>query len=125
MKIFLVADDPLVRDALSAALKENEHEVVCSAAAEPALSKAMLSVKPISEWVIDIDLGQGEMDGRALAEQVRRLWPQAGIIYVTGNPLLLDGRPMTDRERVCIKPCDIGQLTSLLDELAGAASALP
>jgi len=121
MDVCVAEDDPLVREVLAAALEAASYEVMVSANAEEALAAVEASEgSPPSVWVVDIELGYQRADGFALAEEVFRRWPQAGVVYVTAYPHLLNDRQLGPRERACAKPCDIARLTTLVGELIDA-----
>jgi hypothetical protein len=50
------------------------------------------------------------MDGLALGVEVRRRWPGVGVVYATGYPDDLGGRPLGPRERYLVKPVAPGAL---------------
>jgi len=115
--VYIVEDDPLVREVFATALDTEGYDVVPYASAEAAFAAAEVSGAPPEAWVVDIELGDRRLDGLALGNMVRLRWPSAGVVYVTAFPHLLNDRRLRLRERACAKPCDITRLTALVGGL--------
>ena len=81
MRILLVEDDPLVREFLVDALREEGFFVIHAADGEQAL--AWYLPKATDVLVTDIQLG-GSMDGWQSAERCREQDPDLPVIYATG-----------------------------------------
>ena len=121
MDVCVAEDDVLVREVFAAALEAAGYKVMVGANAEEALAAVeAFEGSPPSVWVIDIELGYQRADGFALAEEVFRRWPRAGVVYVTAFPHVFNHRQLGPREYACAKPCDITQLTALVGELIDA-----
>ncbi len=61
-------------------------------------------------------LGRG-MDGLALAEEVHRRWPEAGVVIMTGNPEGVQAHTFGRQERFLAKPFGNARLVSAVREL--------
>jgi hypothetical protein len=57
------------------------------------------------------------MDGLALAAEVRRRWPEVGVVVMTGNPANLGGRRPDPREVCLFKPFGPPVLTTAVHGL--------
>jgi DNA-binding response OmpR family regulator len=68
--------------------------------------------------VADVNLGRG-MDGLALAAEVRRRWPGAGVVVMTGWAANLDGRGRNSREVCLLKPFGPLRLAAAVNGLLG------
>jgi len=77
--VFIVDDDAFVREALSQVLLENGYQPVTMSKAEDVVSRDF----PIRRVIIDIFLpGMGGIEGIA---QVRKRWPDAKVIAISGG----------------------------------------
>jgi DNA-binding response OmpR family regulator len=102
VEVLVVDDEPLLRMTLGEALDEAGLEVAQAASAEVALAAA--EAGPPAVLVTDVNLGPGEMDGIALADEAKRRWPGVGVVFITGRPSNLDGRALGARDRFLPKP---------------------
>lgn len=119
MDVLIVEDDPLQREAMAAELEDAGLEVETAEAAEPALR--LLELRGAPHVVLtDLHLGSG-LGGVAFAEAVLRGWPDSAVVYVTGHPLALCGRPMGIRERILSKPVGAEILAGLVRRLVATA----
>jgi DNA-binding NtrC family response regulator len=59
------------------------------------------------------------MNGLALAGEVHRRWPDAGIVIMTGNPAGVQAHTFDKQERFLTKPFDNARLVSAVRELMG------
>ena len=71
--------------------------------------------------VTDMNLGEG-MSGLALAEEVRRRWPNAGVIIMSGNPAGVQAHTFGEQERFLTKPFGNARLVSAVRELIGRST---
>jgi DNA-binding NtrC family response regulator len=113
MKILLVEDDDIVRDAICAILKYRRHTVDTSASAEEALIKL-----PGDYDLVISDIMLPRMDGVALLEKVNQMKPRIPVVMITG----LGG---VDIENICRqkgaagflqKPFGVHRLLSMVEE---------
>lgn len=81
MKIIVVEDDPLIREFVVEALREEGHFVIHAADGEEALAWCGRRVAEV--LVTDIRL-PGEIDGWQIAERYRKHDPGLPVIYATG-----------------------------------------
>jgi CheY-like chemotaxis protein len=102
MDVLVVDDEPLVREIVAESLYDDGLRVTEAASAEQALEIAGDRGAP-DVLVTDVNLGQG-MDGLQLAEEVRRRWPSAGVVIMTGNPAYVGDRGFKDSERSSPSP---------------------
>jgi CheY-like chemotaxis protein len=80
-KVLVVEDDPLVRETIVAELEDAHFVVIEAETAEQGLE--ILEREPVAVLFTDIRL-PGQMDGWALAERARSLYPSLPVIYATG-----------------------------------------
>jgi signal transduction histidine kinase/ActR/RegA family two-component response regulator len=81
MRILLIDDDEAVRSTTRLMLEELGHDVVEADSGRAAL--VVLSSDRRFDLLI-IDFAMPEMNGGELATSVRRLWPEAPLLFVTG-----------------------------------------
>jgi len=84
------------------ALDEVVPDTIMAGNADAALQAARANPEaPPTVLVTHIDLGAGDMDGLALAGEVRRRWPNLEMVYVTDHPSRLGGHGLGARDRRC------------------------
>ena len=111
----VVEDEWLLRLELAEELSAAGWPVLEAASGEEALEK-LATAPQIDFLVTDIRL-PGQIDGWAVADAVRRIYPQAPVIYVSANPI--------HQERQVAgsiflgKPVNIRQLLEACDRLVG------
>jgi DNA-binding NtrC family response regulator len=120
MDVLVVDDEAFVRLVVTEGLAEEGLAVVEASSAERALAAAETAGAP-EVVVTDVDLGHG-MNGLALAEEVHRRWPDAGIVIMTGNPAGVQAHAFSEQERFLTKPFDNARLVSTVRELMGRSA---
>ncbi len=122
MDVLLVDDETLVRETLAEDLADAGLEVAEAPDAEAALGAASAAAGapggPPRVLVTDVNLGGG-MDGLALAAEVRRRWPEVGVVVMTGKPANLNGRRPDPREVCLLKPFGPPRLAAAVRHLLG------
>lgn len=114
--LLLVEDDMLVRLTVALMLEDDGFQVVEAGTAEDALQLVQAGLDaPV--MVTDVDLGAGR-NGMELADQMRLLRPDIGVIFITGRPASLAQRPLGPREVVLPKPFEGSDLSRLVTELS-------
>ena len=105
MYVLPVEDEGLIREMLAEDLADAGLDVAEAPTAEVALvvAAAGQAGKPPCVLVTDVNLGRG-MDGLALAAEVRRRWPEVGVVVMTGKSANLNGRRPDPREVCLLKP---------------------
>jgi CheY-like chemotaxis protein len=81
VRILVVEDDPLVREFVVEALREEGYHVIHAASGEEALAWCKRRVAEL--LITDIRL-PGEVDGWQIAERCREHHPELPVIYATG-----------------------------------------
>ena len=81
MRVLIVEDDPLIREFVVEALREEGFEVIHAAAGEQALD--CCGRRAADVLVTDIEL-PGKVDGWQIAERCREQNPGLPVIYATG-----------------------------------------
>lgn len=118
MDVLLVEDEPLIREMLAEDLADTGLDVAEAPSAEAALGAAGRADRPPRVLVTDVNLGGG-MDGFALAAEIRRRWPDVGVVVMTGKPSNLNGRNPDPREVCLVKPFGPPRLAAAVNELMG------
>ena len=107
MDVLVVEDEPLVREAVARELRQAGYQIGEAASAEAALATAEAADAaaggPPPVVVTGLHLGPGR-DGLSLGAEVRRRWPEVGVVYVTCRPDALAGRLLGPREHYVVKP---------------------
>jgi DNA-binding NtrC family response regulator len=120
MDVLVVDDEALVREIVTEGLTDEGSAVVEAPSAEQALALTETAGAP-DVVVTDVNLGQG-MDGLALAEEVHRRWPDAGVVIMTGNPAGVEAHSFGEQERFLTKPFGNARLVSAVRELLGRST---
>ena len=81
MRILVVEDDPLIREFVVEALREEGYDVIHAANGEEALAWCLRRVADV--LFTDIKL-PGQVDGWQIAELCREHDPELPVIYATG-----------------------------------------
>ena len=118
LRVLVVDDDPLVRKAVARSLKR--HHVVVAENGRAA-TKEIERSKPD---VIISDLMMPEMDGIALAEEIKERWPDLStrIVFVSGVPSQMERvRKVAPQQPLLTKPVSSGQLEARIVEVLEAA----
>ena len=118
MDVLLVEDEPLIRMVLAEDMADAGLDVIETSNAEAALA-AVSSACPSDEpsiLVTDIDLGLG-MNGLALIAELRRRWPNVGVVIMTGLPTNLAHRQASRNEVWLFKPFDPSKVTAAVHDL--------
>ncbi|MGG5822924.1 response regulator [Falsiroseomonas sp. HW251] len=119
MDVLLVEDDPLVLEMLLEALTDAGFRVLPVGTAEEGLHALDRQGQPLPAAVVaDVNLGPG-LDGVALAEEVRRRWPDVGVVVMTGDERSVDGLPDALRENCLVKPFEPEQLVAAVKTRMG------
>lgn len=80
--ILLVDDEASIRMVAERMLELAGYDVICCATAEEALAALESSAGTVDVLLSDIHLD--EMNGPALAAEVRRRWPSIGVVMMSG-----------------------------------------
>ncbi len=110
--VLVVEDDALIRCDVVSELSAQGWDVLDAPSGDAAL--ALAKDNRVDVLVTDIQLGDSA-NGWVVAEGVRDLWPDAAVIYTSGNT--------SDRSRLVRggvffnKPCDLGQLADTCHRL--------
>ena len=115
--LLLVEDDVLVRMTVALMLEDDGFKVVEAGDAAEAMRLAEGGLD-IPVMITDVDLGAGA-NGMVLADQMRVLHPGMAVVFITGRPQSLAGRPLGPRDAVLAKPFEGGALSQLVARLVG------
>ena len=115
--VLLVDDETDVRDITALLLKRMGFEVLTAEGVEDALAIAR-SQKEIHLLVTDLSLTSAGKGGEALADSVAQLWPQAGVIFISGtSEYEISPERMGPRRRFLGKPFSIEDLRRVTAEV--------
>ena len=114
--ILVVDDEPNVREILEDLLTAEGHRTLSCESGEQAL-------EVLAEQKVDLvftDLTLPNMDGYALANQIKAQQPQIPVCIITGwdNPLILKEDPKKHVDRVVNKPFRMEEVMRAVNELA-------
>ena len=121
--LLLVEDDPLVRLTVAMLMEDYGFQVSQAATAEEAIS-VMEGGLDAPVLVTDVDLGAG-LTGPQLADHLRKRRPDLLVVFITGRPASLGGRPTGPREAMLPKPFEAGALASLVNRMVTSWSGVP
>ena len=116
--VLLVDDDSLVLDSTTLLLEDLGHRVIRAASGAQAL-QCLEQHRDIQLMISD--MAMPHMDGRQLAEAVRRLHPQLPIILASGYAQRQDG-PVPELPRI-FKPFSQAQLRDALAQVLAQSAA--
>lgn len=121
LRVLLVEDNEQVAEVAAALLRENGHEVTHASNATDALR--ILGGNQQVDIVFSDLVMPGDMDGVALARNIRRLWPELPVLLATGY----SEAPASEAERagysLLRKPYQPHMLDEALQKVAGSHSA--
>ena len=111
-RILLVEDNDLIRMASTDMLEELGCDVVETGSAEDAL----IALEQGGIDIVVSDLGLPGMSGEEFCREVRRRWPQIGIVFATG---MNHGPELDDPTRTALlpKPHGLEELRNALDQV--------
>jgi two-component system cell cycle response regulator CpdR len=121
MDVLLIEDDAAIRELLAEMLGEAGLRVVelpdgkCLFGPEPGMEAA-----PPGVVVTDVDLGAGRRSGIEDAARARRLWPEVGVVFITGRPSNLHGHALGQHDRFLPKPFPSASLVQAVASLLPA-----
>ena len=117
--LLLVEDDPALRRLLRRSLAAQGHTVLEAADGVEAVELARRHAGPLDVLLTDVVMPRG--GGREFAEEVLKLHPEAGVIFMTGytdDAVLLRG-VRANEVRLLRKPFPAAALSAALAELLG------
>ena len=117
MRILVVEDDPLIREFVVEALREEGHQVIHAADGEQALECCRRRAADV--LITDVKL-PGQLDGWQIAERCREHDPELPVIYATGfSPSA--PRPVSG-SLLLQKPYDPEQIVRAVRQVTGSPS---
>lgn len=122
LRILLVDDEPLIREALGHALRMDGHDVDAADSGPAALElfdKAIRSGQPYH--VVITDLGMPEMDGRQLAEKIKSLAPATPVVILSGWGMVLRDKEERYADAIVSKPPNVELLKRTIARLLARA----
>ena len=121
LRILVVEDEPLVRELLGVYLREEQHEFVTAVNGREGLEK----FREGSFDVVLTDRAMPEMNGDALAAEIKRAKPSQAVILLTGFGDLMasSGEKPTGVDLVVGKPFTLGTLRNAIAKVIDRPSA--
>ncbi len=123
--VLLVEDDAGVREVVARALREGGFQVLDAGGAGDAMELATRAPGPVDVLVTDVVMPG--MNGKALAEELRRRRPELKVLFVSGYPDEIIGRHgvLDAGVEFLPKPFTPAALVERVGALMSAASAPP
>ncbi len=117
MRVLIVEDEAPARRLFASALERAGHNVLQAGSAEEALIVADQRDSPIDILLMDIMLPDSW--GTQLAQNIRVLHPEVGVIYTSGyaadDPIMMSG--IDENTRFLHKPFELDQLLAEVAEM--------
>src|SRR5262249_46484275 len=115
LRILVVEDEPLVRELLGVYLKEEQHDFVTAVNGRDGLEKFRESAFD----VVLTDRAMPEMNGDALAAEIKRAKPSQPVILLTGFGDLMasSGEKPAAIDLVVGKPFTLGSLRKAIAQV--------
>jgi signal transduction histidine kinase/ActR/RegA family two-component response regulator/uncharacterized membrane protein affecting hemolysin expression len=120
LRVLVVDDDPIIIKALEDALGADGHIVVSANGGQIGLDTFASARGTANEFSLVItDLGMPHIDGRRVAEGIKRLSPKTPVIMLTGwgNRMIAEHDTPAHVDRVLSKPPRLIELRGALREL--------
>jgi signal transduction histidine kinase/ActR/RegA family two-component response regulator len=121
LRVLLVDDDPLIIRAVEDALTADGHIVTSASGGQAGIDTFTAAHGTGNDFaVVFTDLGMPRIDGRKVAEAVKRSSPATPVVLLTGwgQRMLADGDIPANVDRVLSKPPRLQELRIALRELA-------
>jgi CheY-like chemotaxis protein len=118
LRILVVEDEPLVREVLSVYLAEDKHEIIVACDGREGFEKFQ------AEGPFDLvltDRAMPEMNGDALAVEIKKIAPKQPIILLTGFGDLMSGsgEQPAGVDMVVSKPFTLTMLRNAITKIVG------
>jgi signal transduction histidine kinase/ActR/RegA family two-component response regulator len=120
LRVLVVDDDPIIIKALEDALGGEGHIVVSASGGQAGIDTFASAIGSANEFALVItDLGMPHVDGRRVAESIKRIAPRTPVIMLTGwgNRMLAEHDTPAHVDRVLSKPPRLAELRNALREL--------
>jgi signal transduction histidine kinase/ActR/RegA family two-component response regulator len=120
LRILVVDDDPMLIRSLEDILTSDGHVVTVANGGQAGIEVFTAAARTAESFAIVItDLGMPHVDGRRVAEGIKRLSPKTPVIMLTGwgNRMLAEHDTPAHVDRVLSKPPRLVELRSALREL--------
>ncbi len=123
LRILIIDDDPMVNEALTAALRAQGHAVVTANGGQEGIDAFGAAHRGGERFdIVLTDLGMPYVDGRIVSAAVKELSPRTPIIMLTGWWQTGSGEVTAHVDRVLGKPVRLRELRAALQELTAAAA---
>ena len=122
LRVLVVDDDPIIIRALEDALGGDGHVVVSASGGQAGIETFTQAMGTPNEFALVItDLGMPHVDGRRVAESVKRVSGSTPVIMLTGwgNRMLAEHDTPPHVDRVLSKPPRLTDLRVAIRELVG------
>jgi signal transduction histidine kinase/ActR/RegA family two-component response regulator len=122
LRVLVVDDDPIIIRALEDALGGDGHVVVSASGGQAGIETFTSAMGSPNEFALVItDLGMPHVDGRRVAENVKRISGRTPVIMLTGwgNRMLAEHDTPPHVDRVLSKPPRLADLRLAIREMVG------
>ena len=123
LRVLLVDDDPLIIRAMEDALAADGHVVTAASGGQAGIDTFTAAHGTGNAFaLVFTDLGMPRIDGRKVAEAVKRSSPTTPVVLLTGwgQRMLADGDIPSNVDRVLSKPPRLQELRIAIRELTAA-----
>ena len=121
LRILIVDDDPLILQALRAALETDGHVLTTADNGQAAVDAFVTAeATRIPFDIVITDLSIPNVGGRTVAATVKRIRPGTPVVLLTGH-LQTAGQLPVHVDRMLNKPPRLSEIREALKELAGKA----
>jgi len=118
--ILVVEDDDLVLSIVEDSLSENGYQTERAASGEQAITLLEWSRGKYRALVTDINLGEGMVDGWAVARRARKIDPNVPVVYMTGKEAEEWASKGVPNSIMISKPFAQAQLVTAVSQLLNA-----
>jgi CheY-like chemotaxis protein len=121
--VFVVEDEPLIQDMLSAPLIDGGYDVATADSGEEALAMLEEHGASYQALITDVNLGRDKLNGWEVAKRARELNPSVAVIYMTGDSghdWAANGVP---NSVLLLKPFAPAQVVTAVSQLLNAPAA--
>lgn len=125
LRLLVVDDDPLLLKSLRDALESDGHHVVTASGGQEGINAFARTLGAEESFnVVFTDLGMPYVDGRKVAEAIKRLSPSTPVILLTGwgQRLLAEGEAPPHIDRILSKPPKLRHLRDALAQCCAEAA---
>ena len=122
LRVLLIDDDPMIIKAMQDALEADGHTTVAANGGQAGIDAFSAAHGTPSEFaLVFTDLGMPRVDGRKVADEIKRLSPRTPVVLLTGwgQRMLTENDIPPNVDRVLSKPPRLHEVRLAIRELVG------